>query len=1336
MPPSRRLLPGLLSLLLAVPLIASVQGDPPPAAAQPAKFTRPLTPEVKATDEAARTGRRVEVADWRNETSEVYVNPNGSKTMTSHAIPVRVRKGAGWTKPDASLRRQPDGTVQPVAAAMPLILSGGGDKTLLRIGKPGSRVTMGWPNKLPAPRIAGDIATYPEVYRGVDLQIKVAVDNFSYLLVVKNRTAALTDALRALRTPFVGDGLRLSVRPDGSTTAVNPVGEQLFTAPPPMMWDSTPATPRQAKVGIKLKAGVLELTPHRSLLTDPKAKFPIYIDPSLSGQKAGWLHVNVKMGGQTGWGYDTGQGAKVGLAYEDPKRNMYRSMFLMNLTNGAQTIAGSTISEAIFSITLDHSPTGSGTPVDLWHLNDFTTSTYIDWTNNEGFWHERVNTKDAESWPPPEDKGVKFDSTPRIVQLVQEAADARKTTIGFGLRAPDEGNQNQWKKFKFDTAVLSITYNTAPKEPKSLNMIRPRPCGTAAAPTPIGTRTPQFSAVANDPDTGDGVTTTLEIANAANTVVYSSSVGPTATGAAFSWAEVPAGKLNENEVYRYRAFTRDAIVAGPATKDCYFVIDSISPNVPSISSTDFPDSVRRTPAYKTGTVTFRPASGQEGEVAEYVYGFLSDKLAMRVKAEGGVATVPITLTPSVETGSSDRTLYVAAVDKAGNQSELTESWTLRAQTGGVAPAPVRNDSNGDGRADLNAIFDQGFGRTAIWSMPSAGANFHTGVMEWDTSEGGSFALTRTRAVQGDWNKDGRADMALLREGAGRQIWLYKLISEGNRYDAMDASWTSGANGWPLSTARVISGDVDGDKASDIVVQNATLNGGFEVLVFRAATNFTAPVKWLTSEATNQWTRSTPLLADLNGDGKADFVSMRNLDGCRTSVETFTSSGTAFAAPTTAYDSGAGAYCWEKSKAAVADPDGDGREDIVAMYDDSSSSTSLQVFKPAGTTLTRSTWWSISNNDLDLSKTSLSVGDYNGDKKDDVALLYAGGTTPGLRQAFTQLSTGTAFGARQQTWTGQVDAVTGPKFELEHRAYDLVSKNSNKCLNVEGATVDNGARYIQYQCLPVDLNARFRLDAIAGSDQYSARPMHSMKCADVANFGPQDGAQLIQYPCGGGTGEPTANQQLTIEYVEGTSYDTVVQVRFAHSGKCATVTPDPAKNVTIFDDFAPIQQQTCGQLSTQQWTVRPSYNQTQLGESGNARYRIEAATSHNVLDIANCAASDDIRMWDWVPGSPCQSWKVESLGDDVYKIVDPSSNRALDIRGCSKLLKGYLIAFPSNKSECQRWRIEPSADGSYAVTSVSTGLAMDVDSCNPAAGTDVITWSYHGGLCQRWYFIKQ
>ncbi len=123
--------------------------------------------------------------------------------------------------------------------------------------------------------------------------------------------------------------------------------------------------------------------------------------------------------------------------------------------------------------------------------------------------------------------------------------------------------QNQWKKFHPNTAVLSVTYNTAPLMPKNLNFTRSRPCGTAADPTAIATLKPQFSAIANDPDAGDAVTTTLQILNQAGAVVHTVDVGPTVSGAAFAWPETPAGKLVQNTLYRYRAFTKDPRTTGP-----------------------------------------------------------------------------------------------------------------------------------------------------------------------------------------------------------------------------------------------------------------------------------------------------------------------------------------------------------------------------------------------------------------------------------------------------------------------------------------------------------------------------------------------------------------------------------------------------------------------------------------------------------------------------------------------------------------------------------------------------------------------------------------------------
>ncbi len=734
----------------------------------------------------------------------------------------------------------------------------------------------------------------------------------------------------------------------------------------------------------------------------------------------------------------------------------------------------------------------------------------------------------------------------------------------------------------------------------------------------------------------------------------------------------------------------------------------MKPSVPKIQSADYPDGEPTLFVRTTGSVTFSPGSAADSDVAEYVYGFQQDKVTMRVKADAsGKATVPITISPAAGEVPSKK-LYVRAVDRAGNASAIRPSWSLQAldDDDPSDPHPVRHvraDASGDGKADITAVVDQGFGRTTVWNVTSGQTSgFVNGYIGWDSGEGGGFALYRTRPVQGDFDGDGKSDIALFREGAGRQISLYKLMSDGNRYDAPPAVWTSGANGFPLSTARVVAGDVDGDGKADIVVQNAGTNNNWQTLVFLASRGFTNPVTWGQSAAGTNWAQSTPLLADLNGDGKADLLSMRNVDGCRTAVDAYLSNGSAFGAATTVYDSGAGNYCWDKSKPVVTDVNGDGKDDIVAVYEYGANDAGLNVFLSNGSSLTESSWLRRSGT-LDLSRRPWRPATSTATAR-AMWPCSMSAARPAISRFFTFHNTGTAFADSVQGWDGEVDANTGPKFDLDHRNYELVNRNSGKCLNVLGASTADMANFIQYQCLPLDLNARFRLDAIGGTDQYSIRPMHDMLCADVAFASTDDGAQLVQHPCGGGNGEPYANQQATIQYVEGASYDTVVQLKFAHSGKCIGV--DGART----DDTAPVKQMTCGQGSNQQWILRAAYNPTQLGENGTARYRVEADTNHDmVLDVTNCETpadrGGDVRMWDWVAGSPCQGWQLESLGDDVYRIIDPDprANRPLDIDGCSKLTHGEVATWPRSDSECQLWRIEPSPGGTYSVTQVAPAI---------------------------------
>jgi hypothetical protein len=526
---------------------------------------------------AKQTGKRVELTGSTTENRQVFVNPDGNHTLVQYARPVRVRTAKGWAAIDHTLRFGTDGSVRPVASGTGLVLSGGGPGSeLVAIGRSGARLRMGWPGQLPRPVLQADVATYREVLPGVDLQMRAEPEGFAQVLVVKNRAAALSPALRELRFPLRGEGLTISSKADGTTVATDRKGKAVFSSGRATMWESGTATARgHAQLPVKLSAGVLTVVPDQQLMTGPATKFPLYIDPSWAAFVGDmWTHVDEDHLDQSYWNYDRAEGAKVGEAYGSDT-DTYRSLFQLSTAG----IAGARVIDAKFSITLDHSPSGSDTDVELWRTLPISRANEVTWRNTAGHWQQKLAVAAGSAWTGHEPDLAMGFMSPALQTLVQGIADRREPTITLGLKAPNETDPMQWKKFHGGTAAIVVTYNNAPRMPIRVNFTSARPCGTAAAPTLINTVNPQFSAVASDPD-GDNLTNRLEISRASDEVSEYLQDSPlTGNGAAFSWSAVPNGELADGGTYYFTARSDDKVAGdnidfGPASARCYFRIDA------------------------------------------------------------------------------------------------------------------------------------------------------------------------------------------------------------------------------------------------------------------------------------------------------------------------------------------------------------------------------------------------------------------------------------------------------------------------------------------------------------------------------------------------------------------------------------------------------------------------------------------------------------------------------------------------------------------------------------------------------------------------------------------
>jgi len=890
-------LPGLrtamragFALALTVSVLSAAGQVPATAATAAATATPPLAATVEQELAVARSsGKAVEVPGATTSASTLTANPDGTLTSTQTVAPVRKYVAGAWKDLDATLHANPDGSLSPAVTTSLLTLSGGGSGPLAQMSTGGRDLAISAPVSLPTPTLEGSSALYTNVLSGVDLQVSVtAQGGFSETLVVHDAQAATNPVLKTLIMPVrASHGVSLASDAAGNITAHGPGGQPMFTAPAPIMWDSTPSTAtsvadpttgqrvdarsgdpidssaqspgenaKTASLAAKATSSAVTLTPSVSLMSSSGTVFPVYIDPTWNPHPAGsktnsWTEVNSAFPSTSYW--KTSSWLQAGYNGWEAPYFVTRSLFNVSVSSA---MYGATVLSSKMTIPDEWSPSCTAKPIELWKTGKIDSST--DWSNQPS-WISKIDSATAahgyDSSCPAAD--IPFDTT----SIMQSAAAGKWSNLTMGLRAGDESDKYGWKKFSDSPASFSTTYDHTPNTPTTLSTSPATACtGTL---TTVGDGDVSLYAGVSDPDNDPiGATFSVSKASTGDVIVTSSNGTPNSGPTA---------------VYIVKRALLETAAAGVPTKiswkvqatdykyssswsTCSFTFDPTRPGAPNVP--DPHGEIIGTPT----TFTIAPAATGTAP-ASYTYQ-LNGAAPLSVAATGAATT--ISLTPPRYTNTLTVTSLSAGGNIGGDIGVLVFDAT-------AAAAATDNDLTGDGIPDLLTAGATNGLPSGLWlNTGQAGTGHSTGDGQIirTATDIGSLG-TGIGDPAGPANFDGTQVISGHFTGGGLQDLLTyypnnNLTPQVGNYESTPLSTPSpdgtNWNAWSITTAQTATGTA-------MFLSNPTTHALYlwqnPAYDYGNAT-FTPGTQYLLSTTFAPAAGAHLQAADINGDGTPDL----------------------------------------------------------------------------------------------------------------------------------------------------------------------------------------------------------------------------------------------------------------------------------------------------------------------------------------------------------------------------------------------------------------------------------------------------------------------------------
>ena len=296
--------------------------------------------------------------------------------------------------------------------------------------------------------------------------------------------------------------------------------------------------------------------------------------------------------------------------------------------------------------------------------------------------------------------------------------------------------------------------------------------------------------------------------------------------------------------------------------------------------------------------------------------------------------------------------------------------------GGTTGSPARSDVDNNGGADMFAMVTSPNGVIG-YSMLSTYQSFLAPQQWWNGTGLGWSGVT---PLVGDVNGDKKADLVFLTNEGTNGTKAYVALSNGTSFGTPQLWYNM--TGLMYSGIKPSLGDVDGNGCEDLVLTTDESNGSKAYVLPSTCQGFLAPQQWWDGTGYG-WSGITPMVSDTNGDKKADYMFITDEGTNGTKAFVATSNGSTGFNTAQLWQSMTG-LMYSGIKVTAGDADGNGCSDFVLTTDESTGSKAFVMLSTCQSFFAPQKWWD--GTGLSWSGVTPFTGDVNGDKKADFVYM--------------------------------------------------------------------------------------------------------------------------------------------------------------------------------------------------------------------------------------------------------------------------------------------------------------------------------------------------------------